>query len=413
MDLVYTLFMVAVWFLSTFFTISFLLHVIKHRDRLSESREFDFSKQARRVSIVIPAFNEEERLGQTLASLEMLDYPKDLYEVIVVNDGSSDGTARVAAQYADGRHVILIDNQENKGKAASLNDGIERATGEFIACMDADSQPRPDVLKKTLPYFSNKAVGAVTVTVKVQSAKSLLHKLVDLEYIIGLSLFLKVMSLFDCVIVTPGPFSIYRADLLRKLGGFDRQNIVEDMEIAYRIHREGFRIEHSMDTHVSTYIPQTFGALYTQRKRWYSGALLTFWQHKGTLLRHDMGLFRYFIPYQYGLILLGVVLFLYTGFLWFRNAFTQLSYYALTNFNFFSQFKFDFDVLGISIFSFFGVTAILLTVLFVSIGLKVTNHSRKKMAFGVFGYIALYFLYQFFWISSLGLILLRRRPRWR
>src|SRR3989338_1685764 len=155
MDLVYTLFMVAVWFLSTFFTISFLLHVIKHRDRLSESREFDF--------------------------------PKDLYEVIVVNDGSSDGTARVAAQYADGRHVILIDNQENKGKAASLNDGIERATGEFIACMDADSQPRPDVLKKTLPYFSNKAVGAVTVTVKVQSAKSLLHKLVDLEYIIGLS----------------------------------------------------------------------------------------------------------------------------------------------------------------------------------------------------------------------------------
>src|SRR3989338_6711904 len=147
MDLVYTLFMVAVWFLSTFFTISFLLHVIKHRDRLSESREFDFSKQARRVSIVIPAFNEEERLGQTLASLEMLDYPKDLYEVIVVNDGSSDGRARVAAQYADGRHVILIDNQENKGKAASLNDGIERATGEFIACMDADSQPRPDVLR--------------------------------------------------------------------------------------------------------------------------------------------------------------------------------------------------------------------------------------------------------------------------
>ena len=119
--------------------------------------------------------------------------------------------------------------------------------------------------------------------------------------------------------------------------------------------------------------------------------------------RYTMGIFA----------VASVALFLYTGFLWFRNAFTQLSYYALTNFNFFSQFKFDFDVLGISIFSFFGVTAILLTVLFVSIGLKVTNHSRKKMAFGVFGYIALYFLYQFFWISSLGLILLRRRPRWR
>ena len=275
MNPAYTIFVYTVWFLSTYFIVTFILHTVKYRKVLFLSPTLKKGAKLPKVSIVISAYDEENQIGRTIRSLKALDYPKRLTEIIILNDGSRDRTAEIARRYADGRHIILVDNKRNKGKAACLNQGIKLASGEFIACMDADSQVSSDIIKKTLPYFRKEKVGAVTVTVEVNEKKTFLQKIIELEFILGLSLFLKVFSFFNCVFVTPGPFSIFRRSMLKEIGGFDAHNITEDLEIAYRIHKAGYRIENCMETKVRTYTPPTFNKLYIQRKRWYSGAILT------------------------------------------------------------------------------------------------------------------------------------------
>lgn len=413
MNIIYTIFVYFVWFLSTYFIITFLLHVYKYKDELFKSPMLKKGDTLPKISIVISAFNEEKQIKKTILSLQKIDYPKDLLEIIILNDGSKDRTAKIALPYADGKHLIFIDNLVNKGKAACLNQGISLATGEFIACMDADSQVMPNILMKTVPYFKKRNVGAVTVTVEVEEKKTLLQKIVDLEFILGLSLFLKIFSFFDCIFVTPGPFSVFRKSMLDEIGGFDETNITEDLEIAYRIHKAGYRIENCMDTKVITYIPPTFKALHTQRKRWYSGAILTLWQHRNIFNDKNVGFFKFFIPFNYGLIFFGLGLFLYSTSLGIKNFIKYLSYYSLTNFNFLSNWSFNFDFLSISIFSFFGLSAIILTILFVTFGLVTTKKSIKKRSVGFIGYIFLFFLYQFFWLSSIILVLRRRRAKWR
>ncbi len=409
----YTAFVYTVWFLATYFIVAFLLHSVSYRKRLFESSALGSPKKLPKVSIVIPAYNEEGCIRETIGSLQKVDYPKRLLEIIIVNDGSRDATAEIIRGFSDGKRIVFVDNEKNKGKAACLNQGISLATGEFVACMDADSQVSPDILMKTLPQFKSGKVGAVTVTVEVKEKRTILQKVVDLEFILGLSLFLKVFSFFNCIYVTPGPFSIFRKSVLKEIGGFDEKSITEDLEIAYRIHKAGYTIENTMQTKVITYTPPTFKKLYIQRKRWYSGAILTLWQHKSIFLDRKAGLFRYFIPFNYGLISLGIGLFFYSSYLGIRNLVKQLMLYSHTGFNFFSHMKFTFDPFSISIFSFYGFSALLLTIIFVIVGLSLSRKSVNKRFMGLFGYFFIFFLYMFFWTASILSVALRRKARWR
>ncbi|MBI2651363.1 glycosyltransferase family 2 protein [Candidatus Woesearchaeota archaeon] len=419
MNLAYTLLVYVVWFLSTYFIVVFLLALFKNKKLLYNSiNNIDNAdtKTAKlpKVSIILPAYNEESEIENSIVSLTSIDYPKELLEVIVVNDGSTDKTTEIVKKYADGKKIILIDNEKNKGKAACLNQGILLANGEYIACMDADSVVPKGILKKTLPYFKNAKIGAVTVSVEVTNPKNFLQRIIQIEYNLGLSLFLKVFSFFDCIHVTPGPFSIYRKTLLDKIKGFDEKNITEDLEIAYRIHKSGYKIGNCMDTSVRTVTPNNLKGLYRQRRRWYSGALLTLWQHKDILFKRKAGIFGYFIPFNYALITLGLGLFLLSLYLTLSNIINHIFLYSLTNFNFFSNWSFeDFDFLAVSIFLFFGLSGILSMILLLIFGLNSLKNSPKKRFSMFFGYFVLFFLYQFFWLSSFFLVIFRRQVKWR
>lgn len=401
-----------VWFLSTYFILVFLLSLLKNKDRLYESPDLDKDEKLPRVSIIISAYNEEDKISKCIESLKSVDYPKDLYEVIIVNDGSKDKTRKVVAKYANGKDIIFIDNKNNRGKAACLNQGIAIAQGDYVACMDADSIVPKDILKKTVPYFKDSKVGAVTVSVEVKHVNNFLQKIIQLEYVLGLSLFLRIFSFLNCIHVTPGPFSIYRKSLLEKIHGFDVNNITEDLEIAYRIHKSGYKIANCMNTSVRTITPHNLKLLYRQRRRWYSGALITLWQHKDILLRKKTGLFGYFIPFNYALITFGLGLFIFSIYLSFSNIIKNLSLYSFTNYNFFSNILWDFDLLGISIFAFFGISGIIGMITLVTLGLKVTKNSPKRRLSVYFGYFLLFLMYQFFWLVSFFLVLFRRRVRW-
>jgi cellulose synthase/poly-beta-1,6-N-acetylglucosamine synthase-like glycosyltransferase len=408
----YSILVYIVWFLSTYFIIVFLLALFRNRDKLYDSPELNINKRLPKVSIIISAYNEEKKISDSIESLKSIDYPEDLYEVIILNDGSTDKTSKVVKRYADGKHIIFVDNEKNKGKATRLNQGISLAKGEFVACMDADSVVPEDILKKTIPYFDNQGVGAVTVSVEVKQPKNFLQKIIQLEYLLGLSLFLKVFSSLNCIHVTPGPFSIYRKSVLEKINGFDANNITEDLEIAYRLHKSGYQIVNCMNTCVRTITPHNFKLLYKQRRRWYSGALLTLWKHRGILFRKKTGLFGYFMPFNYALITFGLGLFLLSLYLSLSNIMRNLSFYSLTNYNFFSNLLLEFDVLNISIFSFFGIFGIIGMIVLVTFGLSTTRNVKKKKISTYFGYFLLFFLYQFFWLSSFFLVLFKKKVRW-
>ena len=411
MNIFYAILVHIVWFLSTYFVIVFMLALFYNRKKLYDSPEFGKKDQLPKVSIIVPAYNEEESIADCIESLKGIDYPKDLYEAIIVNDGSIDKTADIVRKRIS-KSFILVDNGKNKGKAESLNQGISMAKGAYIACMDADTIVPGDILRKTLPYFKDGKVGSVTVSVEVRFAKNFLQKIIRLEYILGLSLFLKIFSLFNCVHVTPGPFSVYRKSLLDKIGYFDPSNITEDLEIAYRIHKSGCKIANCMSPAVHTVTPHDIKGLYRQRRRWYSGALLTLWQHRDVLIKNKTGLFGYFIPFNYALIASGLALFVFSTYLLLLNIFRNLSYYSLTNYNFFSNMAFDFDPLAASMFLFFGLSGMLGMILLVTYSLMVKRSSPRIRQSLYIGYFLLFFMYQAFWLASFFLVFMRRKVRW-
>jgi len=412
MNQIYAAFVYVVWFLSTYYLVLFSVIIFMHKDELHEKRESTRIKNSK-VSIVVPAYNEENKIAHTINSLKKLDYKK--LEVIIVNDGSSDNTSKVVRENIKGdKRFIFIDNKINKGKAASMNQGISIAQGKFVACMDADSVVEQGIFEKVLPYFKDRKVGAVTVTVEVKKSGGILHKMIDLEFIIGLSLFLKILSLLNCVFVTPGPFSIFRKGVLDEIGGFDPNNITEDTEIAYRIHKHNYRIETCMTAKVHTLVPRTFRQIYTQRKRWYSGAIQTIIQHRKMFFKKKYGLFAYLTPMNYLVITLGIILFISSTYLGFSRTISNLWHFQYTGYNFFDKlFDWNLDPLNISRIFIIGVTGFLSTIVMMIIGIFYTRNKFSEKKIGMLGFPFMFFLYQIFWIGSILAVIRGKKIKWR
>ncbi len=414
MNLAYTITVSGVWFLSTYFAVVLLLTLFIRKSELHTSPPLTNLNKLPKVSILVPVYNEEETVGESIKSLEKVDYPKDKLEIVIINDGSTDNTSEIVKKYTHNKNIIFIDNKKNKGKAACLNQGIINSTGKFIACMDADSDVSPDIIKKTIPYFKDEKMGAVTVTVEVKNPETWLEKIIEIEYIIGLSLALKALSFFNAIHVTPGPFSIYRRSLFSNVGVFDTKNITEDLEIAYRIQKNGYKIANCTSTKVKTIAPNNIKSLYVQRKRWYSGALLTLWKHKNVIFNSKLGAFAFVMPYTYILMILGLFLFVFSTYLGISNLIRSMSFFSLTNFNFISYLAlYDFDLLSMSTLTFFGIIAIITTITIAVICLRLVNRKVRNMVPGFIGFIFLFFLYQVFWASSIYSVLLGKKIKWR
>jgi cellulose synthase/poly-beta-1,6-N-acetylglucosamine synthase-like glycosyltransferase len=405
--------MYVVWFLSTYFVVLFILLILKYRKTIFEQKLPKTGQRLPKVSIVISAYNEEKTIKDTILSLKNIDYPKGKLEIIIINDGSRDRTATRIHYLKEDHDFIFINNTKNKGKAACLNQGIRKASGEFVVCMDADTKAKYDVIKKTIEHFDSLDVAAVTVGIDIKP-KNLLQKITQIEYAIGLSLSLALLSRLDTVHVTPGPFTIFRKSILDKIGGFDEGNMTEDMEIAYRLQKEGYKIKCCLTTQVHTEVPRDLKALYRQRKRWYTGALQTVAKHKDVIFNTELGVFGFFIPYNFSLILLGVLLFVFSLGLSIYNSIKNLAMFRLTGFNFLSHLEINLDPLKIfniySLLIFFSFVATLFMTLF---GLGVLKKDIKKSFTGFIGFLYLFILYQVFWISSIYAFIFRRKVQWR
>mgnify|MGYP001566309178 CR=1 FL=1 len=285
---------IIIWFMylvSLYLIIFWLLVLIDKKPR-----NRDKLKMYHNVTITIPAYNEEHTIRRTLDSVFNLNYPRNKLEIIVVNDGSIDDTRKIVENIIRKRKDfdIKLINKKNGGKGSALNSGLKIAKGHFFTCLDADSYVRRDALLKMLPYFDDKEVGAVLPLMKVHRPETVLQKIQWIEYIVNL-FYKSIMSIVNCVHVAPGPFSVYRKDILERLNGFDEKNLTEDLEISLRLQKENYKILQAMDTEVYTFVPKDFKAFYRQRNRWYKGTILNLFKHRtliGNKKYGDFGLIQ-------------------------------------------------------------------------------------------------------------------------
>jgi len=254
-------------------------------------------KRHPKVTIGIPAYNEEKTIEKTVDSIINSDYPKEKIEIIIVNDGSKDNTAKVSQELIKkhkGYNIILI-NKANGGKSSAVNAAIEKATGEFFAVVDADSRIEKDAIHKVVPHFENQNVGAVISRVRVDSPNKILERIQFFEYIMS-NFIRKLMALLGTLAITPGVLSVYRTKILRKVGGFtkDRNNLTEDLEIAMRLKYNGYRVEMETNSTTHTLAPQNLKTLWKQRIRWARGYIYNMWNYRSMMFSRKHGIFGTF-----------------------------------------------------------------------------------------------------------------------
>ena len=128
------------------------------------------------ISFLVPAYNEEDSLEGTIKNLLKIEYPKNKFEIIIINDGSKDNTQKIGLILSKKYKAVRLLDKKNSGKADSLNQAIKIAKGELIAVVDADSYPKQDAVMKMVGHFEEKDVGAVTSRVLVRNKNNLLSR---------------------------------------------------------------------------------------------------------------------------------------------------------------------------------------------------------------------------------------------
>ena len=257
-------------FIALFFEVFLLVTFLSEPAR--ERRARPLSTKTPPIAVIVPCWNEENTIKGTVDSLLAMDYPFDKLQLVLVNDGSTDGTAAVMDGY-QGHPQITVIHKENGGKHTAMNLGIERATkAEFVGCLDADSFVAPDALREIIAYFDEPKVAAVTAAMSVWSPRTLLERMQNADYIHGITL-RHVISSLNGLYVTPGPFSFYRRTVVLEVGGFQKGHNTEDLEMALRLQRAGYIIENAPRARVYTKTPTSVRALVKQRTRWTTGFL--------------------------------------------------------------------------------------------------------------------------------------------
>jgi cellulose synthase/poly-beta-1,6-N-acetylglucosamine synthase-like glycosyltransferase len=245
------------------------------------------------VTIAVPCWNEEGTIYKTVRSLLDLNYPKDKLSIILIDDGSTDGTWSIIQKFAKYNNIKIF-QKENGGKHTVLNLALEKMQTDFFGCLDADSFADPEALVRIMSYFEkDESIMAVTPSVNVYNPTNIIQNAQEAEYHMGIY-FKKMLAFLGAINVTPGPLTIFRKKVFTDLGPYRHGHNTEDMEIAYRMQKNQYKIEHCNDAYVYTNTPKTIRTLYRQRLRWVYGFINNTLDYKSVLFRRKYGNFSLF-----------------------------------------------------------------------------------------------------------------------
>jgi cellulose synthase/poly-beta-1,6-N-acetylglucosamine synthase-like glycosyltransferase len=269
---------IIIWFMLGYQFILFLLGYLygfraERQRRKLERQSIDLPK----ISLMIPAHNESLVITHTLEALLKLEYPSDRLEILVINDGSTDDTARqveaVAARDARVRLFTIPPELAARGKSAALNRGLSQCSHNVIGIFDADNMPEQDsVLHLARQLMADPSLGAVIGKFRcINKKKNLLTRFINLEslafqWIIqaGRWHLLRMATL-------PGTNYLIRKNLLEELGGWDEQALTEDAEMSIRIYKAGYLIKFVPYAVTWEQEPETLRVWFKQRTRWARG----------------------------------------------------------------------------------------------------------------------------------------------
>ena len=232
------------------------------------------------VTLVVPAFNEGLLIQPAVRSLLELDYPN--YEVLIIDDGSTDDTYEKAMAVAAESSAISVRviTKRNGGKADALNTGMTHARGEFILNMDGDTKLSSNTLRLCVRHFQNPRVGAVAGNVKVLNRENTLTNIQALEYVEGLAMARKAQSYFRAVNIIPGPLGMFRKSVLQQAGGYDQDTFAEDCDLTLKVLMLGWHIVYEPDAVAWVETPSSLLNLLKQRYRWTRGILQATRKHR-------------------------------------------------------------------------------------------------------------------------------------
>ena len=232
------------------------------------------------VSVIVPAYNESAGIEAAIRSLVASDHP---LEVIVVDDGSTDGTADlVESLRIPGVRVI---RQANAGKPVALNTGLKAARFELIVMVDGDTVFEPDAVRKLIQPFAHPSVGAVSGNAKVGNRGGLIGRWQHIEYVIGFNLDRRLFDLAECMPTVPGAVGAFRRTALERIGGLSDVTLAEDTDLTMALCRDGWRVVYEESAIAWTEAPASMGALWRQRYRWCYGTLQAMWKHRGAMVQ--------------------------------------------------------------------------------------------------------------------------------
>ncbi|GHI92049.1 bifunctional polysaccharide deacetylase/glycosyltransferase family 2 protein [Streptomyces olivaceus] len=230
------------------------------------------------VSVVVPAYNEKECIEATLRSLARSTHP---VEIIVVDDGSTDGTAEIAESL--GLPGVRVVRQANAGKPAALNNGVRHARYDIVVMMDGDTVFEPDTVRHLVQPFADPAVGAVAGNAKVGNRRTLIGAWQHIEYVMGFNLDRRMYDLLRCMPTIPGAIGAFRREAVLQAGGMSDDTLAEDTDITIALHRAGWRVVYEEHARAWTEAPGSLGQLWSQRYRWSYGTMQALWKHRRSL----------------------------------------------------------------------------------------------------------------------------------
>ncbi|MFL5560395.1 MAG: glycosyltransferase [Gemmatimonadaceae bacterium] len=254
--------------------------------RARRARELDVELAP--VAVIVPAYNEEKVIAKTVASLLEQDYAGPL-KIIVVDDGSPDGTAGVVRAIYGGHARVEVHRKPNGGKASALNYGIALTTAPIIVALDADTQFERDTITRLVAPLADPRVGAVAGNAKVGNRVNLVTRWQAVEYVTSQNLDRRAFALLDCITVVPGAVGAWRRTLAVAAGGFSEGTLAEDQDLTLAIRRQGYSVAYAADAVAYTEAPETLRGLAKQRFRWSFGTLQCMWKHRDALFNPRYG----------------------------------------------------------------------------------------------------------------------------
>jgi len=280
-------------FLSVYVQVFFLITFLENRKKIVVRDGKIKLKSYSSVTVIVPIWNEENTIENTISSLLKINYPKNKLQLFLIDDGSTDNTWQVISKYTKYENVKVF-HKENGGKHTALNLGLENLETDYVGCLDADSYADSESLVRIMSYFeNNRDAMAVAPSIIVTNPKSYIQKAQKAEYFMAVYV-KKMLGFLGAIHVAPGPLTIFNRKVFDNLGPYHHAHNTEDMEIAYRMQKNHYAIEQCNDAFVYTNTPPTVHKLYKQRLRWIYGFINNSIDYRDVLFKKKYGNFSLF-----------------------------------------------------------------------------------------------------------------------